>query len=288
MGLGEVVSENPFTVRLNFEPRCRAILGGEYYVDQKTNECVVCGQQDELLKKNVVAQQYRKLFPPIMKSHTSHDMVLLCIQCQLRYTRAETALMGRLDEECPTDIEMPNFKRVKAAAMGLLKAAEKLTPERKAMFEQIVREYLGLTDDASALTEEQLRSAGSVDVCQWLRENNATHGLRVVKRYGSKAGPGLFALEKLWRQHFLDTMKPKHLSAKWSIEHNHDAVLMKIATGRDLSGYAVEELLEMLGVSWDRMAALVEKILTEGLVTRERIVIWDLLDKHTKKLQVDG
>lgn len=63
MKLGRVVSEEPFTVQLNFEPRCRATLGSEYYVDEKVSECVVCGAREHLLKKNIVTQQYRKLFP---------------------------------------------------------------------------------------------------------------------------------------------------------------------------------------------------------------------------------
>lgn len=282
MKLGQVVSEEPFTVQLDFEPRCRATLGGGYYVDEKVSECVVCGAREHLLKKNIVTQQYRKLFPQIMKSHTSHDMVLLCIQCQLKYTRAEAALMEELDKDCLPDITIPNFQGVKMAAMALLKAADRLKSDKKTMFEQILREHLGLTDGTLPLTEKQLRSAASINVAQWPRNNKVTHGSRVVKRYSSAGGPGLFELEKLWRRHFLDTMKLKYLSPKWSVEHNHDAVLMKIATGRDLSGYKIEELLQVLGLDWKRMIKLVDKIVTEKLVKKEHVVIWDLLDKHAQ------
>jgi len=31
---------------------------------------------------------------------------------------------------------------------------------------------------------------------------------------------GLLVLERLWREHFLRTMKPKHLPDLWSVDHN--------------------------------------------------------------------
>lgn len=62
--LGEVVEENPFTVRLKFEPSGRA-LGevGKYYTQIKLNQCVVCGTSDKFIRKNVVPREYRKYFP---------------------------------------------------------------------------------------------------------------------------------------------------------------------------------------------------------------------------------
>jgi len=62
--LGELVSTEPFTVKLNFEPSGRA-LGevGQYYTQVKVNQCVVCGCTDKFIRKNVVPREYRKYFP---------------------------------------------------------------------------------------------------------------------------------------------------------------------------------------------------------------------------------
>jgi len=46
------------------------------------------------------------------------------------------------------------------------------------------------------------------------------HGHLVVKYYIEHEG--LMALEKLWRQHFIDTMKPEYLPELWSVDHSHD------------------------------------------------------------------
>ena len=79
-GIGELISENPLTVRLKFEPSGRpegkagktfkswktkmyfesiVLFLGEYYLSVKPNICVVCGKQDSYLRKNVVPHEYR-------------------------------------------------------------------------------------------------------------------------------------------------------------------------------------------------------------------------------------
>lgn len=65
--LGTEVQSEPLTVRLNFEPAGRAIGDvGKYYQLPKENQCVVCGQRESLLRKNVVPREYRKHFPGII------------------------------------------------------------------------------------------------------------------------------------------------------------------------------------------------------------------------------
>lgn len=62
--LGEIVCEEPFTVRLNFEPAGRAVgQTGKFYQTAKENKCVVCGESDKYNRKNVVPREYRKYFP---------------------------------------------------------------------------------------------------------------------------------------------------------------------------------------------------------------------------------
>jgi exonuclease 3'-5' domain-containing protein 2 len=62
--LADVVSEDPLTVRLRFEPAGRAVGDvGKYYQLTKENRCVVCGADRSYIKKNVVPREYRKYFP---------------------------------------------------------------------------------------------------------------------------------------------------------------------------------------------------------------------------------
>ena len=62
-GIGYQVNDDPFTVRLKFEPSGRPQgEAGEYYLSVKPNICVVCGQDQSFLRKSVVPHEYRFLF----------------------------------------------------------------------------------------------------------------------------------------------------------------------------------------------------------------------------------
>lgn len=49
------------------------------------------------------------------------------------------------------------------------------------------------------------------------------HGLKVVMAVVESEG--ILALERMWRQHFLDTMRPKYLPDLWSVNHRHDILI---------------------------------------------------------------
>lgn len=62
--IGELVTEEPFTVRLKFEPAGRAVGEvGKFYQQEKANRCVVCGSTESYQRKNIVPREYRKFFP---------------------------------------------------------------------------------------------------------------------------------------------------------------------------------------------------------------------------------
>ena len=50
-------------------------------------------------------------------------------------------------------------------------------------------------------------------------DNYSPHGKVVVQSYMERSGEGICALERRWRKHFLETMRPKFLPPLWSIEH---------------------------------------------------------------------
>ena len=54
----------------------------KYYTTEKENQCVVCSSTEQLIRKNVVPREYRKHFPTVMKTHVSHDIVLLCLKVE--------------------------------------------------------------------------------------------------------------------------------------------------------------------------------------------------------------
>lgn len=53
----------------------------DFYMSSRANRCVSCGEESHYLKYKVVPACYRRHLPIYMKSHRSHDIVLLCIDC---------------------------------------------------------------------------------------------------------------------------------------------------------------------------------------------------------------
>ncbi|KAM9092287.1 exonuclease 3'-5' domain-containing protein 2 isoform 2-T5 [Megaptera novaeangliae] len=234
-GIGELVSEEPFVVKLQFEPAGRPESPGDYYLMVKENLCVVCGKKDSYIRKNVIPHEYRKHFPIEMKDHNSHDVLLLCTSCHAISNYYDNHLKQQLAREfqAPTGseeglrlLEDPERRQVRSGARALLNA-EGLPAHRKEELLQALREFYR-TD---TVTEEMLQEAAGLET-RISNENYIPHGLKVVQRHTQGGLRSLMQLESRWRQHFLDSMQPKHLPQQWSVDHNHQKLLRKY--GEDL------------------------------------------------------
>ncbi|XP_054742283.1 exonuclease 3'-5' domain-containing protein 2 [Anastrepha obliqua] len=236
-GLGVVVAKTPLTVRLNFEPSGRAVGDvGRYYQTPKENRCVVCGRLDPLSRKNVVPREYRKHFPVVMKSHTSHDVLLLCPDCHQLSNIYDLRMRMKLAEQCDAPFtkeesavkyyELPELKKVKSASRALLQSQNEIPAERRNILIKILLDHYKMEE----LTDELIKEAANIDTTR-SNENYCQHGEKVVSMYETAFG-GLCELEKQWRQHFLTTMKPKYLPDLWNVNHNANRLEIRAQEGR--------------------------------------------------------
>ena len=75
-------AEGELTIQLNFEPNKRHTQeDDEFYVQSNRNACVRCGRDSEYSRFHIVPSIYRTHLPETLKSHRSHDVVLLCFEC---------------------------------------------------------------------------------------------------------------------------------------------------------------------------------------------------------------
>jgi len=240
-GIGVQVCEDPLTVRLKFEPSGRPEgKCGEYYLTFKPNICVVCGKDESFLRKCIVPHEYRKYFPTVMKDHQSHDVLLMCVQCHQKSNLYDLDVRKYLADTCEApigteeDVKVKaNFelKRVKSAGRALKCKREKIPEERLKELEDILKEHY----EVDELTEDIIDDAAN---CNFNEENEefVPHGRKVVAHYLKNGG--LLQLEVLWRQHFLDKMKPQHLPPLWSVDHQEERLGVKAADNRiDLYQY---------------------------------------------------
>lgn len=242
-GLGEVVQQEPFTVRLKFEPSGRA-LGevGKYYTQIKVNQCVVCGSTEKFIRKSVVPREYRKYFPLVMKAHQSHDILLLCPICHEISNCHDLQLRRKLADICDAPLAGPlthirnkyvkNCRKLHSAIKALTEKAT-LPDVRRKELEHYILECTGQSQVTpfflDVLTKElknDMFSASNNDQSQC-----QSHGLKVVQYFEKREG-GLVELERIWREHFLLTMKPKHLPSLWSVCHNQERLIIRQSQNR--------------------------------------------------------
>lgn len=238
-GIGVLQSEEPFVVRLLFEPSGRPDSQQDYYLTAKENLCVVCGKADSYIRKNIVPHEYRRHFPTEMKDHNSHDILLLCTSCHAASNVHDSFLKQRLAEEfsapqgCEEGVRLLedlDRRRVRSAARALLTAREELPEQRREELQALIKSFLDMNEEQE-LTEEVVQQAGSLET-RIFNEAYVPHGLKVVRASAEQGLRGLMDLERRWRQHFLTTMQPRHLPPLWSVDHNHSKFLRKY--GEDL------------------------------------------------------
>ncbi|TRZ02659.1 hypothetical protein DNTS_024395, partial [Danionella cerebrum] len=228
-GIGELVSEVPFIVRLLFEPSGRPDSEKDYYLTAKENLCVVCGRAESYIRKNVVPHEYRRHFPAEMKDHNSHDILLLCTACHAASNVHDGILKQALAEEhsapqgCEEGVRLledTDRRRVRSAARALLSASQEMPPERRQELLSIIQTFC-CNDELQEVTKEILERVAAMET-RIFNESYVPHGLKVVRAYAKDGLQGLMQLERRWRQHFLSSMHPQHLPSLWSVSHNHE------------------------------------------------------------------
>ncbi|KAG9063042.1 hypothetical protein KI688_004642 [Linnemannia hyalina] len=83
-------SLSPNSIHLNFAPAGQGHVNDPYYLEERENKCVICGQETAEVGAtmlHVVPEQYRKWFPIKLKSHSSHDIVVACPECNAQWDR---------------------------------------------------------------------------------------------------------------------------------------------------------------------------------------------------------
>ena len=103
---------------------------------------------------------------------------------------------------------------VQKAANALSLNNASIPSERVKELEEVIKKYY----EVDVITPEILEKARNLE-SHIANADYTPHGLKVVQHFKKEDG-GLLALERLWRKHFLQTMKPRHLPELWSVEHH--------------------------------------------------------------------
>lgn len=168
--LAKIVETDPPAIMLLFEPKGRPEdEDNDFYIQSKKNICVGCGEKNHYLRYRIIPSCYRMHFPEHLKSHRSHDIVLLCVDChEIAHSAAE-----KYKKQIAAEFNIPLFVRkivdsgeskviavtskfvggveeagvsplqLRTAAMALLRHGSSMPSKRRDELMQIVSEYFG-------------------------------------------------------------------------------------------------------------------------------------------------
>ncbi|XVF03076.1 hypothetical protein REPUB_Repub04eG0229400 [Reevesia pubescens] len=167
--LAKLVDDDPPAIILLFEPKGRPEdEDNDFYIQSKKNICVSCGEGNHYLRYRVIPSCYRIHFPEHLKSHRSHDIVLLCVDChEVAHAAAEkykkqiagefgiplyvrkvvdsnqaSMISGSSDSMNSEDSGVSPLQ-LRTAAKALLRHGPEMPPSRREELTQIVMRYYG-------------------------------------------------------------------------------------------------------------------------------------------------
>ncbi|KAL6554137.1 hypothetical protein OROMI_019810 [Orobanche minor] len=168
--LAKLVENDPPSIMLLFEPKGRPEdEDNDFYIQSKKNICVGCGEGNHYLRYRIIPSCYRVHFPEHLKSHRSHDIVLLCVDCH----ETAHAAAEKYKRQVAVEFGIPLFIRrvvdfdksentraaylpivsseeigvsplqLRTAAMALLRHGPQMPSKRREELMQIVSTYYG-------------------------------------------------------------------------------------------------------------------------------------------------
>jgi len=209
--LVDFVSHEPPIVRLKFKPNGNGHVNDEYYLTPKVNRCVVCGRENKLNRHHVVPYCFRRFMPEMIKDHSYHDVLLLCLNCHEKYEayaselKVELATKHNLKMHPTVHYDEDMGKAIKSA-FAIIRHGEQMPQDRKDFLLSQVATYLNKNE----VTEEDLASVCGLDA--WEKEEEAEFGRQVLNFWDIQE------FVEMWRNHFVKVMKPQYLPEFWDLK----------------------------------------------------------------------
>ena len=247
--LATLISNDPPVFKLIFEPNARGCVdenlkSSNFYIESRTNCCVICGKTNNYLRFHVIPILYRSCFPENLKSHKSHDVVLLCLECHERarkvYEQKKEEISKRygvplnvMSDGKNNFLQLTQFiKKCKVIKKNKNKnlpeiAEKKLKKNLKETFDSLIQNS---KDFKNFVEKNKIKCDKEEDIDDKFLNIFVDKFIVDDKNIpdGKRNLHGKLVIEKVkdlkefimeWRQFFLDSFQPKFLPKEWSVKH---------------------------------------------------------------------
>jgi len=197
--------------RLKFEPKGKGNTN-PFFLERLPNCCVVCGATEKLSKHHIVPYQYRKALPDDYKNSNHFDVLCVCLDCHENYEKKANKLKDQLhkDLDVPTISDRSKYKTIIAIndiLYNLKERYEELLPQAVENLLKNLRKYVGYN---ITLEESFVMDFHDIPDDHYCEKRD---GILLDKYLAQNHTYEDFIL--MWRNHFLSTMNPKHISQNW-------------------------------------------------------------------------
>lgn len=218
-GLADIVSENPTTIRLRFEPSGRCGLKDPLLMEGKPNICVVCGTEENLNRHHIIPYSFIRYMNLECKVDIIRDIFPCCEECHNDYEKKSTKKREQLAKLFGIPLNgidpeiMRKVRKATGAAVALYKHKKDIPLSRQNELIDILKKYLEkeeITDaDIDTLANHKITNMEEYVCFSEYVANNITD-------YND------FARD--WREHFVQTMNPKYMPKAWKVDRKTENV----------------------------------------------------------------
>lgn len=212
-GLADVVEQDPFTIRLRFEPSGRRGIEDPLLMEGKPNICVVCGTDQDLTKHHIIPYCFIKYMQLECKADIIRDIYPLCEDCHNAYEKHSGELRKRMARDAGIDFsglppdEARSYRVATGAASALLHYRDGIPPQKQADLLGHIKNFL----KKETVEEEDLRQLAGLRI-------EDVPGYVNFSKMIAESVTDYSAFARLWREHFIQIMKPKHMPDKWKVD----------------------------------------------------------------------
>ncbi len=208
------------SIRLLFQPKGlgHSKSQKQFFMQERENRCSVCGSSELLSRHHIIPACYRKWFTD-KKNLNYHDIVPLCLDCHLQYEKhCAYKLKRRLAHKFKAPInglpmngehylDCVTGRHMVCNARSLVRHRQKMPADRIKVLEDKLTDFLGHQPNQQEL--EVLAESRKYNG----RHLMLTHGKKVISHIQDQQQQ----FSRIWRKHFMRSMRPEYLPDHWDI-----------------------------------------------------------------------